>query len=208
MEESLSIRASQKSRRHLAVIGVPLFAVVAVGAAVLAQVAGSAVAGCTTSPSTISYKLAAAQTVKPVNFGLLERGPAPPPSSLASVVNGYIVEGHWNILQPDSWWAPRDQRDRQGGCRRPRLERDESHQSARAQAPHRKRHLRPRLGQGHVGRPCHREVLIRCNRHRGALVDPARRGCLHRLHRQAGRIYRYDPRDQGSHCRRHDGVLR
>ena len=71
----------------------------AVGAAVLAQVAGSAVAGRTVAP-TISYQLTAAQTVKTVNSGLLERGPTPPPSSLASVVSGYIIEAHWNTLQP------------------------------------------------------------------------------------------------------------
>jgi hypothetical protein len=98
MEESLSTRARQ-SRFHLAVIGVPLVAVLAIGAGILAQVAGSVVAGCS-APKTISYQLTAAQTVKPVNVGLLERGPAPPPLSLAGVVDGYIIEGHWDTLQP------------------------------------------------------------------------------------------------------------
>jgi hypothetical protein len=100
MEESRSIRASHQSRSHIAFIGIPVVAVLAVGAAVLAQVAGSAVAGCTAAPKTISYKLTAAQTVKTVNTGLLERGPTPPPSNLANVVSGYIIEAHWNTLQP------------------------------------------------------------------------------------------------------------
>jgi hypothetical protein len=100
VEESRSSRASHQSRSHLAFIGVPVVAVLAVGAAVVAQVAGSAVAGCTAAPTTISYQLTAAQTVKTVNSGLLERGPTPPPSSLASVVPGYIIEAHWNTLQP------------------------------------------------------------------------------------------------------------
>jgi hypothetical protein len=100
MEESRSIRASHHTRSHFAFIGVPVVAVLAVGAAFVTQVAGSALAGCTLAPKTISYQLTAAQTVKPVNSGLLERGPAPPPSNLAGVVSGYIIEGHWNTLQP------------------------------------------------------------------------------------------------------------
>jgi hypothetical protein len=100
MEDSRSIRASHQSRSHLTSIGIPVVAVLAVGAAVLAQVAGSAVAGCTKAPQAISYQLTAAQTVKTVNTGLLERGPAPPPLTLAGVVSGYIIEGHWDTLQP------------------------------------------------------------------------------------------------------------
>ncbi len=100
MEEARPIRASHQSRSHLASIGIPVVAALAVGAAVLVQVAGSAVAGCTAAPQTISYRLTAAQTVKTVNTGLLERGPAPPPSNLAGVVSGYIIEGHWDTLQP------------------------------------------------------------------------------------------------------------
>jgi hypothetical protein len=100
MEEARSIRASHHTRSHLAFIGIPVVAVLAVGAAVVTQVAGSAIAGCSLAPQKISYQLTAAQTVKQVNSGLLERGPAPPPSNLAGVVSGYIIEGHWNTLQP------------------------------------------------------------------------------------------------------------
>jgi hypothetical protein len=99
MEASRSTRA-RKARLHLAVVGVPLVAALAVGAGILVQLAGSVVAGCSAAPKTISYQLTADQTVKPVNVGLLERGPAPPPLSLAGVVDGYIIEGHWDTLQP------------------------------------------------------------------------------------------------------------
>ena len=58
------------------------------------------IAGCGSHQSTISYSLTAASTVKPVNLGLLERGPAPPPADLASVVDGYIIEGQWDQLEP------------------------------------------------------------------------------------------------------------
>jgi hypothetical protein len=91
---------SRHARSRFAVAGLPLMAVAAVGAAVLSQAAASAVAGCGAGHGTVSYSLTSASTVKSVNLGLLERGPAPPPASLASVVTGYIVEGRWNRLQP------------------------------------------------------------------------------------------------------------
>jgi hypothetical protein len=100
MKASSLIHASDRTRTRLTFIGIPVAAVLAVGAAVVTQVAGSAIAGCTSAQKTISYQLTAAQTVKTVSSGLLERGPAPPPSSLADVVSGYIIEGHWNTLQP------------------------------------------------------------------------------------------------------------
>jgi hypothetical protein len=37
---------------------------------------------------------------RPVNRGLLMRGPTPPPESLTGVVHGYIIEGQWDVLQP------------------------------------------------------------------------------------------------------------
>jgi hypothetical protein len=89
------------SRIRFAVIGAPLVAVLAVGAAVVVQAAGSAISGCHLSqPGTSISLTAATDTVKPVNVGLLERGPAPPPASLDSVVSGYIIEGQWSKLQP------------------------------------------------------------------------------------------------------------
>jgi hypothetical protein len=91
---------SRHAKSHFAITGLPLVAVTALGAAVLSQVAASAVAGCSADHGTVSYSLRSASTVKSVNLGLLERGPAPPPASLASVVTGYIIEGRWNRLQP------------------------------------------------------------------------------------------------------------
>jgi len=38
--------------------------------------------------------------VKPVNGGLMMRGPTPPPASLDSVIHGYIIEARWDVLQP------------------------------------------------------------------------------------------------------------
>jgi hypothetical protein len=38
---------------------------------------------------------------RPVNRGLLMRGPTPPPERLTSVVHGYIIEGQWDVLQPN-----------------------------------------------------------------------------------------------------------
>jgi hypothetical protein len=83
------------------VLGVPLVAVLAVGAAVVVQAAGSVIAGCRTTQTSPSYALTDTTVgVKAVNMGLLERGPAPPPASLSSVVDGYIIEGQWSRLEP------------------------------------------------------------------------------------------------------------
>jgi hypothetical protein len=89
------------SRIRFAAIGAPIAAVLAVGVAVVVQAAGSVITGCRSSQTGTSIALTAAtDTLKPVNTGLLMRGPAPPAASLDNVVSGYIIEGQWGVLQP------------------------------------------------------------------------------------------------------------
>jgi hypothetical protein len=64
---------------------------------VLACIAG-VLAHCSADPDAASSESLA--TARPVNRGLLMRGPTPPPQALASVVHGYIIEGQWDALEP------------------------------------------------------------------------------------------------------------
>lgn len=67
------------------------------GLLALVCVAGTS-AHCGVGPDGSSSE--ALSGARPVNRGLLMRGPTPPPADLSSVVHGYIIEGQWDVLQP------------------------------------------------------------------------------------------------------------
>jgi hypothetical protein len=73
---------------------------VATGLTALSLIAASAFSTPGAGRTTLPFSLTAAAAVKPVNLGLMMRGPSAPSRALASVVDGYIIEGHWDQLQP------------------------------------------------------------------------------------------------------------
>jgi hypothetical protein len=97
MQHSPRSPSSRRPTRSPFAVTAPL---VATGLAALSLIAASALGTSRAAPTTLPYSLTAAAGVKPVNLGLMMRGPNPPSRALASVVDGYIIEGHWDNLQP------------------------------------------------------------------------------------------------------------